>query len=51
LTYGKGAKERMLQIGNPEVLTALLLYQESFKEDISFSTASSTSYLTNQSVS
>lgn len=34
LIYGKGAKERILQIGNPEVLSALLLYQETFKEDI-----------------
>lgn len=34
LIYGKGAKERILQIGNPEVLAALLLYQETFKTDI-----------------
>ncbi|MCI8556402.1 MAG: tyrosine-type recombinase/integrase [Lachnospiraceae bacterium] len=34
LIYGKGAKERILQIGNPEVLSALLLYQETFKTDI-----------------
>lgn len=34
LIYGKGAKERILQIGNPEVITALTLYQETFKEDI-----------------
>lgn len=34
LIYGKGAKERNLQIGNPEVLSALLLYQETFKTDI-----------------
>lgn len=34
LIYGKGAKERIIQIGNPEVISALLLYQEHFKEDI-----------------
>ena len=34
LIYGKGAKERILQIGNPEVLTALSLYYETFKSDI-----------------
>lgn len=34
LIYGKGAKERILQIGNPEVLSALLLYQETFKTEI-----------------
>ena len=34
LIYGKGSKERVLQIGNPEVLSALLLYQATFKEDI-----------------
>ncbi len=34
LIYGKGAKERVIQIGNPEVISALLLYQEYFKEDI-----------------
>lgn len=34
LIYGKGAKERILQIGNPEVLSALRLYQEAFQEDI-----------------
>ncbi|MBQ7973046.1 MAG: tyrosine-type recombinase/integrase [Lachnospiraceae bacterium] len=34
LIYGKGAKERILQIGNPEVLSALILYQQTFKEDI-----------------
>lgn len=34
LIYGKGAKERILQIGNPEVLSALVLYQETFQEDI-----------------
>lgn len=35
LIYGKGAKERILQIGNPEVISALLQYQEMFKKDIS----------------
>lgn len=34
LIYGKGAKERILQIGNPEVIAALTLYQETFKDDI-----------------
>lgn len=34
LIYGKGAKERLLQIGNPEVISALNLYQETFKDDI-----------------
>lgn len=34
LIYGKGAKERILQIGNQEVLSALLLYQKIFAEDI-----------------
>lgn len=32
--YGKGAKERILQIGNPEVISALELYHEAFKKDI-----------------
>lgn len=34
LIYGKGAKERILQLGNPEVLSALTLYQDTFREDI-----------------
>lgn len=34
LIYGKGAKERILQIGNEEVLSALLLYRETFQEAI-----------------
>lgn len=34
LIYGKGAKERILQIGNPEVLSALVLYQDTFRKDI-----------------
>lgn len=34
LIYGKGAKERILQIGNPDVISALNLYQKTFKEEI-----------------
>lgn len=34
LIYGKGAKERMLQIGNPEVISALISYQKAFQKDI-----------------
>lgn len=34
LIYGKGARERILQIGNPEVISALSLYQETFQEEI-----------------
>lgn len=34
LIYGKGAKERMLQIGNQEVIAALLLYQKTFADKI-----------------
>jgi len=34
LIYGKGSKERILQLGNPEVLAALKLYQETFQKDI-----------------
>lgn len=34
LIYGKGSRERILQIGNPDVLSALNLYQETFMEDI-----------------
>lgn len=34
LIYGKGAKERMLQIENPEVILAMISYQETFKEEI-----------------
>lgn len=34
LIYGKGAKERILQIGNSEVLSALRNYYELFGEDI-----------------
>lgn len=32
--YGKGAKERILQVGNPDVLSALRLYYETFRDDI-----------------
>lgn len=32
--YGKGAKERILQVGNPDVLAALKLYDETFRKDI-----------------
>lgn len=34
LIYGKGARERLLQLGNPEVLSALTAYQDTFREDI-----------------
>ena len=34
LIYGKGAKERMLQIGNPEVISALISYQKAFQKDV-----------------
>ena len=34
LIYGKGSKERILQIGNPDVLSALTLYKETFQKDI-----------------
>lgn len=34
LIYGKGAKERILQIGNPDVIAALTSYQEIFKDEI-----------------
>lgn len=34
LIYGKGAKERILQIGNAEVISALVLYRETFQQDI-----------------
>lgn len=34
LIYGKGAKERILQIGNGEVISALVLYRETFEQDI-----------------
>lgn len=34
LIYGKGAKERMIQLGNQEVIDALTLYQEMFKDKI-----------------
>ena len=34
LIYGKGAKERILQIGNPEVLSALNIYRGTFEREI-----------------
>jgi len=34
LIYGKGAKERIIQLGNQDVIAALVLYQETFKKDI-----------------
>lgn len=34
LIYGKGAKERIIQLGNQEVISALVLYQKTFKKDI-----------------
>lgn len=34
LIFGKGAKERILQIGNPDVLSSLLLYRDTFQNDI-----------------
>lgn len=55
LIYGKGSKERILQLGNPEVISALMLYQDSFKTDISvcgyfLSISKSINYRTNLSV-
>lgn len=55
LIYGKGSKERILQLGNPEVISALMLYQDSFKTDISvcgyfLSISKSINYQTNLSV-
>jgi len=32
--YGKGAKERLIQIGNPDVLAALRIYRNTFEEKI-----------------
>lgn len=34
LIYGKGAKERILQVANPEVISALTFYQKNFNKDI-----------------
>lgn len=34
LIYGKGAKERILQLGNQDVIAALILYQETFRNVI-----------------
>lgn len=35
LIFGKGAKERMLQIGNDEVITALTIYKTYFSDELS----------------
>ena len=35
LIFGKGAKERMLQISNPDVLKALINYQNAFSNELS----------------
>lgn len=32
--YGKGSKERLIQIGNPDVLTAVNAYYQDFEEEI-----------------
>lgn len=34
LIYGKGSKERILQLGNPDVIAALKSYQEAFQQNI-----------------
>ena len=34
LIYGKGAKERVIQIGNKEVIAALKLYKKTFEKDM-----------------
>lgn len=34
LIYGKGSKERIMQLGNQEVIAALSLYQETFQKDM-----------------
>ncbi len=34
LIWGKGSKERILQIGNPDVVSALSLYQDAFQNQI-----------------
>lgn len=34
LIWGKGSKERILQIGNPDVISALSLYQDAFQNQI-----------------
>lgn len=34
LIYGKGSKERILQIGNPDVISALNIYEETFHDNI-----------------
>lgn len=35
--YGKGAKERKIQLGNPDVINALISYQSEFSEYITCS--------------
>lgn len=37
LIYGKGSKERMIQIGNPDVKQILLKYYDTFQQEISIS--------------
>ncbi|MDD6157353.1 MAG: tyrosine-type recombinase/integrase [Lachnospiraceae bacterium] len=34
LIYGKGSKERIIQLENPEVISAITSYREKFREDI-----------------
>lgn len=34
LIYGKGARERIIQLGNQEVIDALTLYRDTFRKDI-----------------
>lgn len=34
LIHGKGAKERMIQVGNSDVMEALILYRDTFGEEI-----------------
>lgn len=34
LIFGKGAKERMIQIGSPEVIKALVAYQNAFSKEL-----------------
>lgn len=34
LIFGKGAKERLLQIGNEDVITALSIYEDHFSEEL-----------------
>lgn len=37
LIYGKGSKERLIQIGNTKVIQALINYKEAFQEEILYS--------------